>query len=216
MSEFRNIPLSQIDPSSSPIRDIDPDALSDLTDSVATRGILQPILVRPQDDRFEVVFGNHRYYAAKRAGLPEIPCLVRTLDDVESIFLSLSENIQRADMNPVKEGEAYKKLLKNYPIKELSERLGKSVSYIQGRIKISDGLHPDLIKEIGCELTIGSAIQLSGLPRAKQLEVFDQIKKYKDNPGGGSGFGGMGVYPGNDPNYCTCPKCGVKHPRGEP
>jgi len=215
INESKNILISLIDPSSRPVRDIDPDQLSDLTNSIREQDVLQSILVRQVGERFEVVFGNHRYYAAKRAGLVEIPCTVRVLTDDEALLLSLSENIHRVDMNPVNEGKAYTVLLKNYPIKELSKRMGKGVPYIQGRVQISENIHPDLVKEIGSgELTVTSALSLSKLPRAKQLEIFDQIKKYKDNPGGGGRFGGGGNIYSGELNYCVCPKCGVKHIRG--
>ena len=213
MSEVRNIPLSQVDPSPNPLRDIDPDQLSDLTESVKEHKILQAILVRKKNERFEVVFGNHRYYAAKKAGLSEIPCTVRALTDTDALLLSLSENIHRTELNPVTEGEAYKTLLDFYSIKELSKKTGKTITHIQGRIKISEGLHPDLVKEIGKELPINTALQLSNLPRVRQLEIFTQIKKYKENPGG-AGFGWGEGGGDKDSFYCVCPKCGVKHPRG--
>jgi len=207
MSEIKLIPLKNIDPSPDPIRELDADQVSDLTESLVEHGMLQPVFVRPKGNRFEIVFGNHRYYAAKRTDIDEIPCIIREIGDDEALLLSIIENIQRANINPASEGRAYKRLLNKYKIKELSKKISKSVQYILGRIKIVEKLHPELIKEVGSELTITNALHLSDFSPIRQLELFEQIKKYRNNPGG-SHFGGGVEF---DPETCVCPKCGARH-----
>ena len=210
------IPLSQIIPSKILIRDIEGDVVNDLRESIRQFGVLQPIMVRPVENGFfEIIFGNHRYFAAKGAGLKTIPAQVKQLSEEESILLGLSENIQRLQMNPLREGELYVKLSGSYDLKTLSVKLGKSMSYLQGRIQLYKNLHTDLRKELGCRLTTSTAIQLCKLPKEKQVVVFQEVERTKEslenqfslhNPSFGGGCGWS--------DNCHCPKCGSVHVKG--
>lgn len=211
-----NIDLIQPDPD--PLREIEGGVINDLRLSIEKYGVLQPILVRSYKGKYRIVFGNHRYYAAKGAGLKEIPAFICTVDFHEATLLSLSENIQRFEMNPVKEGEVYQKLLTElfHTPTELADAIGKSVGYINGRIKLYQNLHPDLKKEVGNGLTLTNALHLCRHNQSKQLELFQvilrnrEILKVQHNS---ISYGGGNVVFADSP-YCICPKCGAKHLKG--
>jgi ParB/RepB/Spo0J family partition protein len=122
------------------------DELAELTESVKKHGVLQPIIIRSQEDpihgvraTYELVVGERRYLAAKAAGLEEIPAVVREdLDDEQAIEIQLIENLQRADLHPMQEAEGYHELMSKHGhvADELGERVGKSRSYVYARLKL--------------------------------------------------------------------------------
>lgn len=217
MKSFGLLKIDLIQPDPGPLREIEGGIINDLRLSIEKYGVLQPILVRPYNGKYRIVFGNHRYYAAKGAGLKEIPAFIRDINSHEAILLSLSENIQRLEMNPMREGEIYQKLLSElfHTSRDLADAVGKSVTYINGRIKLYRNLHPDLKKEIGKTLTLTNALHLSNHNRKVQWELFQEIIKNREElkirqkqiPY----FGGQGRIPTGVPPYCICPKCGAKH-----
>lgn len=211
MNELQNIPLDLIEPN--PIRMIEGDNINDLRESIRQEGVLQAILVRPKGKKYEIVFGNHRYFAAKGAGLKTIPAVVKQLSHHEAIMLSLIENVQRRNMNPYEEGRLFAetKIRPDF----LAERLGKSEAYIRGRIAIFEGLNEDLAPKIGKTLTIGNARHLARLPKDEQIGVAERVENYrkaetggKSSQGGVVGFGGR-PFGGGTP--CVCPICNVIH-----
>ncbi len=211
--EIVEVPIDLIDPLDPPMRRLDWEVIQDLEQSIRTYGVLQPILVRPKHDRYEVVFGNHRYYAVRRIEeITTIPVIVKNIPDSVSLLLALTENIQRTPMNPYDEGSAYKRILdeKTVNIKTLSsQHLNKSVPYIIGRIRVFESLHPELVEKIGKGINITNALFLSKLSKEKQLEVYEKIETIKDEmkPKQVShGGGGRGL-----PPTCECPKCGSIH-----
>jgi len=113
--DIRQVPLAQISPNpTQPRRAFDDATIDELADSIRSRGIIQPLLVRPQadePDRFEIVVGERRFIAAGRAGLDSVPCIVRTLDDRDTFILSVAENVAREDLNPIDEAAAYRRML---------------------------------------------------------------------------------------------------------
>jgi ParB family chromosome partitioning protein len=111
-SPLKSLAIAAIDPlPGNPRKHFDEDALDELAASIATRGVIQPIIVRPKGrDRYELVAGERRWRAAQRAQLHEIPALVRELSDREVMALALIENLQREDLNPVEEARAYQRL----------------------------------------------------------------------------------------------------------
>jgi ParB/RepB/Spo0J family partition protein len=115
-------------------------ALSDLADSMRQYGVLQPIICRSTATDYELVAGERRYLAAKQAGLAQIPAVVRSLSDAAVIEVQLIENLQRADVHPMEEAEGYQQLMKQHghPIEELHTKVGKSRSYVYGRLKLLD------------------------------------------------------------------------------
>jgi len=123
----RLIPIDLIDPNPNQPRQVMGD-LSELIASIGEKGILEPLLVRPRGDRFQIVAGERRYQAAVQVGLSELPAIVRDVDDTEVIELALIENLQRKDLTPFEEAEALQGLAENcgYTHEDLARRLGKS------------------------------------------------------------------------------------------
>ena len=123
----RLIPIHLIDPNPNQPRQVMGD-LSELIASIGEKGILEPLLVRPRGERFQIVAGERRYQAAVQVGLEELPVVVRDVDDTEVIELALIENLQRKDLTPFEEAEALDGLAENcgYTHEDLARRLGKS------------------------------------------------------------------------------------------
>ncbi|HEY5720777.1 MAG TPA: ParB/RepB/Spo0J family partition protein [Allosphingosinicella sp.] len=120
------MPVSSIEPHlDQPRRHFDEDSLEELAESIKTRGLLQPILVRPHGHRYQIVAGERRWRAAQKARLHEVPVIVRDFSDSETLEVALLENIQRRDLNAIEEAEGYKKLIGDYG--HTQEALGKLV-----------------------------------------------------------------------------------------
>ena len=106
------IDITKLEPNhGQPRKHFDEEALAELADSIRQFGLLQPILVQSRGAHYEIIAGERRWRAAKRAGLTEIPVIIKDLSDLEIIEISLIENIQREDLNPIEEARAYKRLL---------------------------------------------------------------------------------------------------------
>lgn len=140
VSELRHIKIDEIfaDPDQ-PRRSFDESALEELAASIAEHGILQPIVVTSRQDGYQIVAGERRYRAAKIAGLDKLPALVRTLTDQHKLELSLIENLQRRDLNPLETATAYLKLRDqfNLTLDEIGHRVGgKSVSTISNTLRL--------------------------------------------------------------------------------
>lgn len=141
MIELRNIPLNQITESPfNPRRYFSATAMEELTASIKSKGILQPILVRPNADGYQIVAGARRFRAAGEANLDTIPAVVRELDDCAALEAAVIENLQREDVHPLEEAEGFELLLKqsSYKAEELGEKIGKSRAYIYARLKLLD------------------------------------------------------------------------------
>ena len=140
VSKIKEIDISSIMPNpKQPRKSFDPDALMDLCNSIKLQGILQPILVEEiADNVYVIVAGERRFRAAKMAGLTKIPCIVRTFSDIQRMEISLIENIQREDLNPVEEARAFSYLLTQAGIKqeELAQRVGKGRSTITNSLRL--------------------------------------------------------------------------------
>ncbi len=133
------IEISRIIPKSDQPRKIfDEDALNDLKASIKENGVIQPIILRRKDDGYEIIAGERRWRAAKAAGLERIPSIVREIDEETAAKISLIENVQRENLNPIEEAEAYKRLMSEYSLKqeELAKAVGKSRSYISNSIRL--------------------------------------------------------------------------------
>jgi len=138
-AKLREIPLDQIKPSDDqPRKRFDTSALADLTQSVAVQGVLQPIIVRRDQDGFRIIVGERRWRAAVAAQLETIPALIREADSEQSIVLGLIENIQREDLSCIEQGTAFKLLLEHHGItqEELAERVGKDRATISNLIRL--------------------------------------------------------------------------------
>jgi ParB family transcriptional regulator, chromosome partitioning protein len=129
---------------------VEPLSLDELSVSIRSHGLLQPIIVRPRDGHFEVVAGNRRLAACKRLKWPKIPCIVRDLTDREAFELALTENVQRKSMNPLEEALAFQHYISRRgwgSEEELARKLGKSSSYVSQRIGLLR-LPPDIRRQV--------------------------------------------------------------------
>lgn len=114
------------------------DALKELAESIKSDGVIQPIIVRKTKDGYEIIAGERRWRAAKEAGLSEIPSIVREIDDITADKISLIENVQRENLNPIEEAQAYRRIMEEYKLKqdELGKAVGKSRSYISNVVRL--------------------------------------------------------------------------------
>ena len=174
-----DLPTSAIEPNRrQPREHFDEDTLAALTASVRELGVLQPILVRRLgDDRYELIAGERRWRAAKRAGLPSLPALVREVDDRHSLEQALVENLHRQDLNALEEAAAYNQLMDDFKLtqEEVAQRVGKSRSAVANTIRLFH-LPPSVQRLIADgRLSAGHARALLGNPdRAVQETLAEQ------------------------------------------
>ena len=148
----KQIPLAQIGANpDQPRKTFTESELSDLAASIKEKGVLQPILLRTVQGRpylYEIVAGERRYRASKMAGLSEIPALVKTIDDNNAMEIALIENVQRENLNPIEEANAYKNLMEccDYEMADVSRLIGKSDSYIRNMLRLTS--LPDSVKNL--------------------------------------------------------------------
>jgi ParB family transcriptional regulator, chromosome partitioning protein len=136
---FEQLPLARVDPNPrQPRGSFDEEQMRDLTASIEAVGVLQPIVVRPSGERFQIVMGERRVRAARAAGLERIPAIVRTTEDDQLLRDALLENIHREDLNPLEEAAAYEQLLLDFGItqEELAARLGRSRPVIANAMRL--------------------------------------------------------------------------------
>jgi ParB family chromosome partitioning protein len=137
----QQISLASIVPSPlQPRREFEREALAELVDSIRQRGIIQPLIVRPVLDTFELIAGERRWRAAKEVGLTHAPVLVRHATDLEVLELSLIENLQRADLNPIEEAQAYARLANEFGMRQedIAQKVGKSRASIANSMRLLD------------------------------------------------------------------------------
>lgn len=176
------VKISSVEPNvNQPRKQFDEDALLELSESIKQYGVLQPLLVSDKKDYYEIIAGERRWRAAKLAGLKEIPVIVKEFSEQELVEISLIENIQREDLNPVEEAMAYKRLIDEFHLKqdEIAERVGKSrtaVTNAMRLLKLSEKVQQMLIDEM---ITAGHARAiLSIADKEKQesiaMKIFDE------------------------------------------
>ncbi len=166
---LQEISVSSIDPNpNQPRNHFDEDALAELSASIKAIGLLQPVLVRPSStpDRFELIAGERRWRASKRAGLSTIPAIVRVTDDVSSVEQALVENLHRQDLTPLEEAAAYQQLLEDFSMthEQVAAKVGKSRSAITNSLRLLT--LPPTIQQYLAEgrLSAGHAKALLGTP----------------------------------------------------
>ena len=133
------VKITKVEPNrDQPRKNFDEDALQELADSIKQFGLLQPILVQDRKDYYEIIAGERRWRAAKLAGLKEVPVIIRNYTEQEIVEISLIENIQREDLNPIEEAQAYKRLLTEFHLKqdEVAERVSKSRAAVTNSIRL--------------------------------------------------------------------------------
>ena len=177
---FQELPVGAISPNRrQPRTQFDEEAMATLTASVRELGVLQPVLVRATGGgAYELIAGERRWRAAKRAGLPLVPAIVRTVDDTASLQQALVENIQREDLNPLDEAAAYQQLLEDFHLTqdELAARVGKSRAAISNALRLFQ-LPPSVQRLLAeAKLTAGHARALLTTPdRAFQEDLAQRI-----------------------------------------
>lgn len=166
VSRLCTLRVAMIEPKTDqPRKTFDEEALAGLASSISAHGLLQPILVRPlPNDRYQIVAGERRWRASKMAGLTEIPAIVIEQDDAEAAEISLIENIQRQDLNPLEEAMAYRALMDNFDLtqEQLSERVGKSRPAIANALRLLDLPEEVLVMLRDGAITAGHARTLLG------------------------------------------------------
>ena len=176
-----SVALADIQPSNyNPRKNFDETSLAELAESIRQQGVLQPIGVRPiADNRFEIVFGERRYRASLMAELAEIPAIVMEISDETAEEMAITENLQRKDVTPIEEANAYQKLIDSgrHDVQSLTVQFGKTEAYISTRLKFVS-----LIPEIALlleqdEITISVASEICRYGEEIQREVYDQHLK---------------------------------------
>ncbi len=166
-ASLREVSISQIDPNPlQPRERFDEEALVSLTASISELGVLQPVLVRPVGERFELIAGERRWRAAKRAGLQSIPAVVRTVDDTTSLEQAVVENLHRQDLNVLEEAAAYQQLIEDFNLShdDVARRVGKSRSAVSNTLRLFQ-LPPTIQKLVAeGQLAAGHARALLGTP----------------------------------------------------
>lgn len=165
-SRLRTLRVAMIEPKTDqPRKSFDEEALAGLAASISAHGLLQPILVRPlPNDRYQIIAGERRWRASRMAGLDEIPAIVVEQDDATAAEISLIENIQRQDLNPLEEAMAYRALMDNFDLtqEQLSERVGKSRPAIANALRLLDLPDEVLLMLRDGAITAGHARTLLG------------------------------------------------------
>lgn len=160
------IKVSKIEPNKEqPRKNFDEDALIELSESIKQHGVLQPILVQDKNGYYEIIAGERRWRAAKLAGLKEVPVVIKKFSDQEIVEISLIENIQRENLNPIEEAIAYKRLLNEFNLKqdEVAERVSKSRTAVTNSmrlLKLDERVQEMVIEE---KLSTGHARTLLGI-----------------------------------------------------
>lgn len=153
-------------------------ALKELAESIKENGVIQPIIVRRIDENYQIVAGERRWRASKRAGLKEIPAIIRNFDEEEAAKISLIENVQRENLNPIEEAIAYKKLMDDYNLthEELGQAVGKSRAYVSNSMRLLN-LDEKVVEYIkDGKLTSGHGKVLLGIKeKEEQISTAEKI-----------------------------------------
>ena len=164
-----------------PRKIFDENKLNELTNSIKERGVLQPIIVRKHNkdnDKYEIIAGERRFLAAKKAGLEEVPVVITNVDDLKSLEFAIIENVQRDDLNPLEEAQSYQRLIDefSYDHEKVSKFIGKSRSYITNSLRILT-LPKEVLNLIETrKITAGHAKILVGLDNAEFVanKIYDK------------------------------------------
>lgn len=182
------VKISMVEPNrKQPRKNFDEDALQELSDSIKQFGLIQPILVQDRKNHYEIIAGERRWRAAKLAGLKEIPVIIRDYSEREIMEISLIENIQREDLNPIEEAQAYKRLLEEFHLKqdEVAERVSKSRAAVTNSmrlLKLCDEVQQMLIDDM---ISTGHAHALLAIEDGEEQytvaqKIFDEKLSVRD------------------------------------
>lgn len=182
------VKITMVEPNrKQPRKNFDEDALQELADSIKQFGLIQPILVQDRKDHYEIIAGERRWRAAKIAGLKEVPVIIRNYSEKEIMEISLIENIQREDLNPIEEAQAYKRLLEEFHLKqdEVAERVSKSRAAVTNSmrlLKLGDEVQQMLIDDM---ISTGHARALLAIENKEDQytiaqKIFDEKLSVRD------------------------------------
>ena len=184
----RLVKISSVEPNlNQPRRHFDEDALMELSESIKQYGVLQPLLVSDKKGYFEIIAGERRWRAAKMAGLKEVPVVVKEFTDQEIVEISLIENIQREDLNPIEEAMAYKRLMEEFHLKqdEIADRVSKSRTAVTNSMrllkltaKVQEMVIADMISAGHARALLG--ISDETLQENTAMKVFDEKLSVRD------------------------------------
>lgn len=180
-SGVRYIDINEIRPNASQPRKVfDDSKIAELADSISQHGMIQPIIVRPSGKGFEIVAGERRWRASRKAELKEVPCIVRELSDRENMLFAIIENMQREDLNPIEEALAFQEMIQQYSLtqSEVSKSLGKSRPYITNALRLLK--LPQKVQDMLSEQKIsgGHARAIAGVEdEAVQIKLADACVK---------------------------------------
>jgi ParB family chromosome partitioning protein len=169
----REIPLEKVQPNpSQPRMTFHQETINELAASIREHGVLQPILVRPSGDTYEIIAGERRWRASKVAGKETIPAIVERFDDATALEIALIENLQREDLSPLDEAVIYKKMTGElgYSIRQLAGKLGKDKGYVENRLRLANA--PDDVREMVAQ-------RYDTLSAAYELMKIDNIRRRK-------------------------------------
>ncbi|TAK75910.1 MAG: ParB/RepB/Spo0J family partition protein [Gammaproteobacteria bacterium] len=172
--QFTKLPVGRIQRGKyQPRREIKPEALEELANSIRSQGIIQPLIVRPIGDQYEIIAGERRFQAAKRVGLTEVPVVIRPIPDEAAIAIALIENIQRENLNPIEESIALQRLIDEFSMthQQVADAVGKSRTSVTNLLRLL--ALPEEVKTLleQGQLEMGHARTLITLPEAAQLET---------------------------------------------
>lgn len=176
------VKLTKVEPSrEQPRKQFDADALQELSESIKQFGVLQPLLVQKKEDYYEIIAGERRWRASKLAGLKEVPVIVKEFTEQEAVEISLIENIQREDLNPIEEAMAYKRLMEEFHLKQdaIAERVSKSRTAVTNSmrlLKLDDRVQQMLIDEM---ISTGHARALLAL-ESKDAQAEAAVKVFDE------------------------------------
>ena len=176
------VKLTKVEPSrEQPRKQFDEDALQELAESIKQFGVLQPLLVQKKKDYYEIIAGERRWRASKLAGLKEVPVIVKEFTEQEAVEISLIENIQREDLNPIEEAMAYKRLMEEFDLKQdaIAERVSKSRTAVTNSmrlLKLDDRVQQMLIDEM---ISTGHARALLAL-ESKDAQAEAAVKVFDE------------------------------------
>ena len=174
MIQSKELLIDEISPNRfQPRKYFDDDKLEELVKSISENGILQPVVVQKSVNGYELVVGERRWRASKKAGLKKIPAVIREVSDAQALELAIIENIHRQDLNPIEEAEAYARLADNFALTQemIAKKVGKSrtaVANILRLLKLPRSIKEDMISG---KLSMGHARALLGLEEARQAQA---------------------------------------------
>lgn len=181
--KYFSCPIEELKPHrNQPRKTFSDDKMAELIDSIKEKGVIQPLVVRQQDDYYQIIAGERRWRAAQKAGLDRLPVVIQDVSEDWALEIALIENIQREDLNPLEEAEAYKHLMDSFDLlqEEVAKRVGKNRSTVANAVrllKLPDKVKTDLAEN---KMSMGHARALLALDHEEDmLEASDEIVRKK-------------------------------------